>query len=224
MSLLREVPPDGPALLREIDEFQTFLSNNPHGERKHFLPFFAMHPQLCAYLGSLNGAVRLPTHIATEFSLWGDFTCDLMAGSPLDRAFACIEFEDATKKSVFRPEAGRKNSHWGTRAEHGISQVNDWLFRISREVGTDVLERDLGARHINLMGVVVIGRSADISAYDRLRLDWRSQNSSVGEARLNIFTYDDLLGWLEGRLAMLRTIHASRLRSKVRKSKRPRRV
>jgi Shedu protein SduA, C-terminal len=218
VALLREVVPDRSALLREVDEFRHFLTTKPHGERKEFLPFFTKHPQLCVYLGSLNGAVRSATHTAAEFSLWGDFTCDLMAGSPHDKAFVCIEFEDAVKNSVFRPEAGRKNSHWGTRAEHGISQVNDWLFRISREVGADVLERDLGARHVNLMGVVVIGRSADISTYDRLRLDWRSQNSSVGGAHLNIFTYDDLFEWLEGRLAMLRAIPPSRLQSKVRKS------
>jgi hypothetical protein len=206
VALLQEVKLDGRELLGEVNQFRRFLSKKPRGERKHFLPFFAHHTQLCAYLGLLNGAVSLPTHIATEFSLWGDFACDLLAGSRMDKAFVCIEFEDASKNSLFRPEAGRKNSHWGTRAEHGISQVNDWLFRIASEDGSEVLKRDFGARHIKLMGLVVVGRNADVSDYDRLRLDWRSRNSIVGGANLAILTYDDVLAWLDGRVEMLRTI------------------
>jgi hypothetical protein len=182
VALLREVRPDGPTLLSEVDEFQEFLRTRPRGERKHFLPFFAKHPQLSAQLGLLNSAVHSTTHIATEFSLWSDFTCDLMAGSKRDKAFTCVEFEDAASNSLFRSEPGRRNSHWGTRAEHGISQVNDWLFRLSRQTGTDILKRDFGARHLMLIGVVVIGRSHHLTDYDRLRLDWRSQNTFVGGA------------------------------------------
>ncbi len=143
MAFLGEVRLDARTLLREVDEFHEFLRNKPRGERKHFLPFFTKHPQICTYLGFFNIGVRSPTHIATEFSLWGDFTCDLVAGSIRDKAFVCVEFEDAAENSLFRPQAGRKNSHWGTRAEHGVSQVIDWLFRISREGGSDQLQARL---------------------------------------------------------------------------------
>ena len=204
MALLQEVSPRPNAVLREVGQFKTFLRTNPRGERKDFLPFFRDHRHLCAYLGHLNSVVGSSTHIATEFPLWADFACDLVAGSVRDRAFVCIEFEDADQKSLFRRQPKRRNSHWGTRAEHAVSQINDWLFRISREDGSDVLEREFGARHLQLMGVVVVGRSTDVSAYDRTRLDWRSQHTSVHGTPLWIITYDDLLKWLQGRVELLR--------------------
>ena len=204
MPLLREIRPDGVALLREINKFRDFLATDPRGERAHFLSFFAAHLQLGAYLATLNDKVGEGTHVATEVALWGDFTCDLVAGSLKDRAFVLVEFEDATETSVFRRQKGRKNSHWGTRVEHGVSQVIDWLFRISSEAGSDQMERDFGARHVTPMGLVVVGRSAEVSDYDRDRLDWRSKHSIVGGARLAIVTYDDLLAWLDGRVTLLR--------------------
>jgi hypothetical protein len=222
MALLREVTPRPNVLLRQVAQFKTFLRANPSGERKRFLPFFGERAQLCAYLGNLNSAVRFPTHIATEFPLWADFACDLVAGSIRDQAFVCIEFEDADQKSLFRQQRKRRNSHWGTRTEHAVSQINDWLFRISREDGSDILDREFGARHLKLMGVVVVGRSKDVGSYDRTRLDWRSQNTVVGGTTLWIITYDDLLMWLQGRVELLRLKMS--MASKRRKTRRANRA
>jgi hypothetical protein len=219
VAFLGEVRLDARALLQQVDEFQEFLRQRPRSERKHFLPFFAKHPQICAYFGFFNIAVRSPTHIGMEFSLWGDFICDLVSGSVRDAAFPCVEFEDAAENSLFRPQAGRRNSHWGTRADHGVSQVIDWLFRLSREDGSDQLQRDFGARHLRLMGLVVVGRSADVKEYDRVRLEWRSQNSIVGGANIWIVTYDDLLEWLNGRLEMIRRSSEISLASRTRRPK-----
>jgi antiviral defense system Shedu protein SduA len=149
--------------------------------------------------------VSAGTHIKTELPLWGDFTRDLVAGSLQDGAFVFVEFEDASPTSLFRRRQGRKNSHWGTRVERGISQVTDWLFRISSEGPSDRVERDFGARHVIPMGVVVVGRRAEVTAYDRARLDWRSAHSVIGGAKLLVLTYDDLLAWLDGRITVLRT-------------------
>ena len=204
MPILHEIRPDVGQLLQEIEEFRQFLATNPRGERSHYLPFFAGHLQLCAYIGTLNDRVRVATHVETEVSLWGDFSCDVVAGSPQDRAFVFIEFEDASQTSLFRRQAGRRNTHWGSRVEHGISQVIDWLFRISTEGSSDNMERDFGTRHITPMGLVVAGRSAEVTLYDRERLDWRSRHSIVGGAKLAILTYDDLLDWLDGRATLLR--------------------
>lgn len=202
---LREIRPDAASLLREIDEFRKFLETRPRAERAQFLPFFALHPQLCAFLGTLNDKVRTVTHVGTEIPLWGDFTCDLVAGSWGNGAFVFVEFEDASETSLFRKQEGRKNSYWGTRVEQGISQVVDWLFRIDSERGSDQMLRDFGARHLTAMGLVITGRSAEVSDYDRIRLDWRSKQTIIGGAKLAILTYDDLLEWLDGRVALLRT-------------------
>jgi hypothetical protein len=204
MALFDKIIPDRAALLAEIEAFRQFLATNPRAERAHFLPFFAGHPQLCAYLGTLDDGVSVGTHEKTELSLWGDFTCDLVAGNVDDGAFVFIEFEDANEKSLFRPHGKRKNSYWGNRVEQGVSQVTDWLFRINSEGSSDQMERDFGARHIMTMGLVVVGRSSDVNAYDRSRLDWRSRNTKVGSSRLSIVTYDDLLAWLDGRVTLLR--------------------
>jgi hypothetical protein len=212
MALLQEINPDPNVLLREVAQFRRFLRTNPRGEREDFLPFIQEHAQLCAHLGYFNSAVQFSTHIATEFPLWADFACDLMAGSIRDEAFVCIEFEDAHKKSLFRQQPKRRNSHWGTRVEHAVSQINDWLFRISREEGSDILERDFGARHLNLIGIVVVGRSDDVSHYDLTRLNWRSKKTFVDGVPLWIMTYDDLLEWLQGRIELLRLTMASKRR------------
>lgn len=212
---LCEIQPNRVNLLREIDEFREFLKTNPNSERAQFLPFFAEHLQLCAHLGELNDKVNTVTHVGTEVGLWGDFICDLVAGSCGNGAFVFVEFEDASKTSLFLPKKrGRKNSQWGTRVEHGISQVVDWLFRIDSESTSDNIVRDFGARHLSPYCVVVTGRNAEVSDYDRIRLDWRSKHTIVGGAKLAILTYDDLLGWLDARVKLLRTLSEDVSRSK----------
>jgi hypothetical protein len=205
MPLLDELRSDGAILLCEIEEFRAFLAAKPRGERTDFLPFFSAHRQLCAHLGTMHDRVSIGTHVRAELSLWGDFICDLVAGSVQAAAFVFFEFEDASPTSLFRRRRGRKNSYWGARVERGISQVTDWLFRIGSEGPSDRMERDFGARHIVPMAVVVVGRRSEVSPYDRIRLDWRSAHSIIGGAKLSILTYDDPLDWLDGRVALLRS-------------------
>jgi len=204
MPQLIDIQPKPKELVKDIRAFRRFLKQNPSAERSQFLPFFAKHEQLCAFMATFHTKVKSGTQLKLEADLWSDFTCDLIAGSKSDRAFVFVEFEDAKPQSLFRPKKGRKNSYWGNRVEQGFSQVVDWLFRIDSEGGSATLERDFGARQLNTMGIVITGRSHDVSAYDRLRLDWRSSNTSVGKARVAFFTYDDLLEWLEGRTQVIK--------------------
>jgi hypothetical protein len=194
MPLLAEVIPDSTLLLMEIEEFRQFLATNPQGEREQFLPFFGRHEQLCAFLATLNDQVSFGTHVRAELSLWGDFVCDLVVGNLDDGAFVLIVFEDAGRNSLFRPKPKRKNSVWGQRVEQAVSQLSDWLFRLNSEGPSDQMERDFGVRRINVMGLIVVGRSIDVTQYDRARLNWRSQNTIVGGSKLSIITYDDM--WL----------------------------
>ena len=204
MALLNEITPDGAALLTEIEEFRQFLTTNPRGERKHFLPFFGAHTQLCAFLGTLNDKVSSGTHVKAELPLWGDFVCDLAVGNLDDGAFVLIEFEDAGVKSLFQRKRKRKNNAWGQRVEQAMSQLTDWLFRLDSEGPSNQMERDFGTRNATVMGLIVVGRSQDVISYDRIRLDWRSQNTIVGGCKISIITYDDMLEWLDGRVALIR--------------------
>jgi len=200
MPLLMEIQPEPHELIKEVEMFRQFLKQNPSAERGQFLPFFAQHKQLCAIMATFHYKVSTGTHLKMEGDLWSDFKCDLITGNRDVGAFVLVEFEDAKPQSLFHPKRGRKNSFWGTRVEHGFSQVVDWLFRIAREGSSDTLERDFGARQISIMGIVVAGRDRDVSEYDRLRLDWRSDHTAIGGARVAFFTYDDLLRWLEGKV------------------------
>ena len=169
------------------------------------MPFFSDHPQLCAFLGTLSDKVSSGTHLKRELELWGDFVCDLAVGNVRDAAFVLVEFEDARKTSLFRPKQNRRNSFWGQSAEQAVSQVSDWLFRVNSESASDQMERDFGNRRIAFMGLIVVGRSRDVSAYDRVRLNWRSQNTIIGGSKLSIITYDDMLEWLDGRAALIKS-------------------
>jgi len=206
MGLLQPVVSDRRALLNEIEEYRSFLAGNPRGERNHFLPFFGARSQLCAFLATFNSAVRKADHVAFEFPLWGDFVCDLVTGSRADGAFVFAEFEDAAESSMFKQVAGRKVSRWGARVEAGISQVTDWLFRIDGARHSDELEREFGTRHVRPVGMVIAGRRSEIGAYDQARLKWRSENTVIGGSKIIIITYDDLLDWLDGRVAFVRDL------------------
>ena len=76
MGLHRSVVRDRRALLlQETEDSPIFLTDNSRAERAEFLPFFAEHDQLCAYLAPLNSPVSRADVIAHEFSPWGDLVC-----------------------------------------------------------------------------------------------------------------------------------------------------
>jgi hypothetical protein len=204
MTLLEAITPDRRALLDELQKYKDFLANNPRGERSDFLPFFRRHKQLCAFFATYHNGVRQADSVGYEISLWGDFVCDLVTGSKLDGAFVFVEFEDASKTSLFRAVRGRKVSRWGDRAESGISQVTDWLFRLDSARDSNEIEREFGSRAIRPLGLVVAGRRSEVTAYDARRLAWRSEHTIISGARIAIMTYDDLLDWLDGRVALLK--------------------
>ncbi|MDQ2803197.1 MAG: DUF4263 domain-containing protein [Pseudomonadota bacterium] len=206
MGLLQPVIPDRRALLRDVENFRSFLSGSPRAERAEFLPFFGARAQLCAFLATFNSAVRRPDHVAYEFPLWGDFVCDVVAGSRRDGAFVFIEFEDAGETSLFRSVRGRKVSRWGGRVEAGVSQVTDWLFRLDGARNTNEMEREFGNRQVRPLGLVVAGRRAEVGAYDAARLTWRSENTVIGGSKIAIMTYDDLLEWLDGRVSLVQRL------------------
>lgn len=208
MGLLRSVVPDRRVLLHEIEDFRAFLSGNPRAERSEFLPFFAAHDQLCAYLATINGAVSQADCVAHEFSLWGDFVCDMVSGSKRSAGFVFVEFEDAGRASLFRQVGGRRVSRWGVRVEAGVSQVTDWLFRLDGARNSSEMEREFGHRQVRPLGLIVAGRRSEVSPYDQMRLHWRSEHTVIGGSKVVIMTYDDLLEWMDGRASLVRTLDA----------------
>ena len=65
----------------ELDEFRQLLDvKSELSERKDVLPFFRKRPNLGALMGLLAADVITPDRLAFEFSIFGDFTCDVAIG------------------------------------------------------------------------------------------------------------------------------------------------
>jgi hypothetical protein len=96
-------------------------------ERNDILPFFRAHKHLAALNGSYNAKINRFDRIASEFSLFGDYACDLVIGDSVSRHFCFVEFEDASPTSVFTTKKGKSTPEWSPRFDHGFSQIIDWF-------------------------------------------------------------------------------------------------
>jgi len=132
--------------------------------------------------------------------------CDVVTASRLDGAFVFVAFDDAGETSLLKAVAGRKVSRWAGRVDAGLSQVTDWLFRADNARNSNEMEREFGNRPVRPVRLVVAGRRSEVSNYDYIRLNWRSENTVIGGSKIAIMTYDDLLDWFDGRLWLLQRL------------------
>ena len=119
---------DTGVLTGNLNELEGLLASEPRlKERDRLLPFFQGRPHLCAALGLANNAVELPDRWARELDLFGDFTCDVVAGDSEANAYTLVESEDALEFSIFtRLLEGKSMKRWASRFERGYSQLVDW--------------------------------------------------------------------------------------------------
>jgi len=93
---------------KDLGEFKDLLDRKQSlSERRDILPFFRAHKHLAALVGSYNPRINRFDLVATEFSLFGDFACDLIIGDSVNRDFCFVEFEDASPQSVFIKKKGK---------------------------------------------------------------------------------------------------------------------
>jgi len=168
-------------------------------ERDDVLPFFAEHPNLCAFLGSYHPNATAYDRLGVEVGLFGRFTADAIAGDASSRAYVLAEFEDGKPNSVFVRRA-RQTSEWAARFEHAVGQVIDWLWMLDDQQHTLAFEEQFGPRPISITALIVAGRDSGISAADRRRLHWREEHVVVNSHHIYCSTYDDLLRILRRRL------------------------
>jgi Domain of unknown function (DUF4263) len=138
--------------------------------------------------------------LAHEVSLFGDFVCDLAVGDSQTGAVLLVEFEDAADDSMFTAKRGRSTTTWAPRLEQGFSRISDWLWRLEAEGPSEAMERIFGRRRPLFEVAVIAGRSRGLSDVDRGRLEWRTNNTSLGGKALICLTYDDLIRDLSLRL------------------------
>jgi Domain of unknown function (DUF4263) len=184
----------------ELAEFRELLNEKDElAEKEDILPFFQKNKHLSAFLGTYHSQVSVPDRIAHEFSLFGDFSCDLVVGDSRTHAYCLIELEDAKSNSIFT-KSGRMSPHWSSRFERGFGQIIDWFYKLADTEKTDEFENKFGARKIDPMGILIIGRSQFLEPREEKRLQWRQKFVLVNSQRVLCLTFDQLLEDLEFRL------------------------
>jgi hypothetical protein len=191
--------------LNEVCEFKKLLEEHSDlSENKDILPFFKKNQHLSAFIASYVPSISKYDLLAYEYDLFGDFAADLVVGDSRSKNFLFVEFEDAKEFSVFKKPSGRSTPDWANRVEHGISQVIDWFWKLSDFRQTQDFENRFGTRKIRAHGLVVVGRSGDMSPREREKLKWRQESVLCDSKHIEITTFDDLLDDLEFRLEQYR--------------------
>ena len=177
----------------ELLEFGALLAANAVlSERADILPFFKARPHLAAFIGSFMRDVGPATEYAFEYPIGGDFATDLVVGVRKSRRFCVVEFEDGKPDSLFKQVGGRSMAEWGRRFERGFSQIVDWFTLIDDLKPTARFQRDFGPGYISFSALLVIGRDAGLSDYDRRRLEWRCDQVRIDGRRVDCVTFDGL--------------------------------
>jgi hypothetical protein len=185
----------------DLVEFRDLLDRKTAlSEREDILPFFRTHKHLSALIGSFNPRIIRFDLLATEFSLFGDFACDLVIGDSVDRQFCFVEFEDASPQSVFTRKKGKSTPEWSPRFDRGFSQIIDWFLILEDQKRTGLHKSKFGLEVIQFVGLLVIGRRRDLDETQYERLVWRSEQVSVGHRQVHCITFDDLYDTLECKL------------------------
>jgi antiviral defense system Shedu protein SduA len=149
--------------------------------------------------------------VATELSLFGDFTCDAASGDSKANAFVLIEFEDANEYSILKQVAiGRSMRAWSSRFEHGFSQLVDWAWRLAEEGSKSAAYQGIfGKTDATVHFLLIAGRDADLSDNDAARLRWRARNIAFGPFRMACFTFDGVLDTLRRRMEIAPAIRSA---------------
>ncbi|BAZ28816.1 hypothetical protein NIES4074_12510 [Cylindrospermum sp. NIES-4074] len=192
--------------LLELDEFDKLLLNSELQESRDILPFFKNRLHLSAFIGSYVPDLVRCNQIKHEFTFFGDFRADLVVGDSVNNTYCFIEFEDATKDSIF-VNKGRSTSDWSPRFEHGFSQIIDCFWKIDDFKNTTLSRSIFESENIEFYGILIIGRDAFISPLDKARLKWRLNKVLVDSRKVICITFDQLARDIRDRLSLYPLIY-----------------
>lgn len=177
----------------QLEEFKELLQQKSSlSEKNDILPFFRERIQLSTFIGSYNINLARFNRIAFEYDIFGDFAADLVVGDFRKKSYCFIEFEDARLSSVFVSKTGKYSPDWSPRFEKGFSQIIDWFWKLDDLERTDDFENRFGARRIDYIGVLIIGRNDYLKPREKNRLVWRQENLVLNSKHVYCLTYDDL--------------------------------
>jgi hypothetical protein len=178
---------------KELVEFKKLLDGRASlSERDDILPFFKKNKHLAALVGAYNPRINSFDRIASEFDLFGDYSCDLVVGDSKTHNYCFVEFEDASPTSVFTKKKGKATPEWSPRFDHGFSQILDWFRKLEGQQRTPDFKDKFDSDVIQYVGLLVIGRRHYLDDAQYARLRWRSEQVQVGARQVNCITFDEL--------------------------------
>ncbi|MEM5008446.1 Shedu anti-phage system protein SduA domain-containing protein [Priestia megaterium] len=145
---------------------------------------------------------------ALEKPISGAFRPDLVIGSSEKKQYLLIEFENAQENSIFKKDDDRNYKAWGTRLEGAISQITDWIWKLSelseydRTHFFDVDNID----NLKYEVVIIIGRKSYLNREDKRRINWREEHTKIYSKNISIITYDEVLDLMDGFIQTLEEI------------------
>ncbi len=178
--------------LKELDALDKLLSSKKElMESEDILPFFKKHKNIAAYIGSYAPGIVAFDRLSIEYTLFGDFRADAVVGDSARESYCFVEFEDATKDSIFR-KTSRTTSEWSDRFEHGYSQLIDWLWKIDDFRPTAQCRSIFGSDTFEFMGMLIIGRDEFLAPEEVVRLKWRINKVIINSQKIVCLTFDQL--------------------------------
>jgi hypothetical protein len=187
----------------QIEEFGALLESKAAlSEKDDIQPFFKNRPQVSAFIGSYMRDIGPATDYAFEYPFYGDFAADLVVGDKSGRRFCVIEFEAGRTDSIFKIPKGKSTTEWSQRFEHGFSQIVDWFALLDDLKKTDRFKKDFGHDHIRFSAMLIIGRDAGVTGYDRTRLEWRTEKVRVDSHPVECVTFDGLYEHMDRHLRL----------------------
>lgn len=186
----------------ELNKFDRLLSEYELKESSDILPFFRENLHLSAYIASYVPEIARFDRIKHEFTFFGDFRADLVVGDSVNKAYCFIEFEDATRTSIFINKKGRSTPVWSPRFERGFSQIVDWFWKIDDFKNTVQFRSVFGSETIEVYGMLIIGRDSFLTDIDKARLNWRSNKVVVDSRKIICITFDELARDIRDRLSL----------------------
>lgn len=184
----------------ELEKFSQLLSKDELKERDDIQELLYNSTNLLYWIGSINTNI-INTCYATEYPIEGDFKTDLvLQDSYKDTTYTLfIELENAAEDSIFKKQDKKCIKDWGSRFEHGFSQIIDWFNKLDDIEKTDSFREKFGNKS-KYNALLIIGRDKFLTETDKRRLQWRIDKTSINTRFISCMTYDELYEMLERKI------------------------
>jgi hypothetical protein len=205
VSLLLPIELNLRAAEQEFADFKTWIDANKRFSETAVVRELKQYPNLTALFGYLKNGIGKPNAYKYEFTIQGVFRADLVVGNSGSGDFVLVEFEGGEEHSIFGPSGTNQMRDWSTQLHHGFGQIVDWSWAKNDNQHTEVYKNAFGCERVSELYVLICGRQDSMSKIECGRLEWRSDKTIVGGAKVLCMTYDELVSFFDATLGIWRT-------------------